>query len=329
MRSPVSAPTVDSLFRPVIEAAISSIWQQWADVGGTAAGGGSPRWLIDPEALLLASEALAPRERRLQEVMEAWLRQHADVLSVQRLTNLANRTDEFPRHNPAAIAAIAMQGPNGHRWKRLAGARPGTASSSFHLRSTPPLGLTAPSTAMVRLRLAMGVGVKADALSFLIGTRTWQSVPEVTRATGYTVAGVRRALDELAQARFIDSEEPVEWQTRRTRHFRVDSSQWHALLHFTDESPAWGYFRERFDFVVHISQWMDEHNGAQQWNAVQLGDWGKRWMVQHPLAFRLDEEDRAAYRGTLGDWAEHFKESLRMLTAWFGGGEVGALPAAP
>ena len=42
---------------------------------------------------------------------------------------------------------------------------------------------------------------------------------------------------------------------------------------------------------------------------------------KHPLAFRFDGEDRAAYRGTLTEWAEHFVESLRMLTAWFGGEE--------
>ena len=48
----MSAPTVDSLFRPVIEAAVSAIWQQWADLGGTATGGETRRRLIDPEALL-------------------------------------------------------------------------------------------------------------------------------------------------------------------------------------------------------------------------------------------------------------------------------------
>ena len=314
----MSAPTVDSLFRPVIEAATSAIWQQWADLGGTASGGASPRWLIDPEALVLASAALTSRERRLHEVLSMWVRQHADVLSVQRLTNLAGRTASLPKHDVAAIAAIAMQGPNGHRWKRLAGARPATASSSFHLRSIPPLGLAAPSTAMVRLRLAMGVGVKADALTYLLGTREWCSVQEVTRATGYTVAGVRRGLDELAQARFIASEEPVEWQTRRARHFRADPSQWQMLLNFGNATPGWGYFRERFDFVVHISQWMDDGNGRQQWNGVQLGDWGKRWMTQHPLAFRFDAEDRAAYRGPLEAWGEHFRESLPILTEWFG-----------
>ena len=315
----MSVPTVDSLFRPVIEAAVSAIWQQWADLGAMAGGAASRGWLIDPEALVLASEALAPRERRLHEVMHLWVSQHADVLSAQRLTNLANVTGTLPRHDPAAIAAIAMMGPNGHRWNRLATNRLSNPASSLTPRSAPPLGLSASSTAMVRLRLAMGVGVKADALAYLVGTANWQSVQEVTRATGYTTAGVRRGLDELAQARFIDSEEPVEWGTRRARHFRADPKRWRALLGFGHPAPAWGDLRERFDFVVHISQWMDDGNGMQQWNGVQLGDWGKRWMTEHPLAFRFDGEDRAAYRGTLTEWAEHFVESLRMLTAWFGG----------
>lgn len=317
----MSAPTVDSLFRPVIEAAISAIWQQWADLGGTATGGETRRWLIDPEALLLASEALAPRERRLQEVLYLWVRQHADVLSAQRLTNLANSTGKLPQHHPAAIAAIAMQGPNGHRWKKLAGTKPPAAPSSLHLRSVPPLGLSAPSTAMVRLRLAMGVGVKADALVYLLGTHEWRSVQEVTRATGYTPAGVRRSLDELAEARFIDSEDGVAWHARRARNYRADSKLFRTLLGFGSTPPAWGYFRERFDFVVHISQWMDEGNAAQRWEPFQLGDWAKIWMTQHPLAFTINGKERAAFRGTLEEWGAHFQESLHALAEWFGGKE--------
>lgn len=317
----MSAPTVDSLFRPVIEAAVSAIWQQWADLGGTATGGETRRRLIDPEALLLASEALAPRERRLQEVLYMWVRQHADVLSAQRLTNLANRSGTLPRHDPAAIAVIAMQGPNGHRWKKLAGTQPPAAPSSLHLRSVPPLGLSAPSTAMVRLRLAMGVGVKADALTYLLGTHEWRSVQEVTRATGYTKAGVRRSLDELAEARFIESEDGVAWHARRARNYRADPKLFRTLLGFGNMSPAWGFFRERFDFVVHLSQWMDDDNGMQRWNSIQLGDSGKRWMTQHPLAFTINGKERAAFRGSLEEWGAHFQESLVMLTAWFGGKE--------
>lgn len=172
----------------------------------------------------------ARAERRLHEVYFMWVRQHADVLSVQRLTNLSNHTGTLPQHHPEAIAAIAMQGPNGHRWKKLAGTTPPSTPSSLHLRSAPPLRLTAPSTAMVRLRLAMGVGVKADALTYLLGTHEWRSVQEVTRATGYTKAGVRRSLDELAEARFIESEDGVAWHARGVRNYRADPKIFRTLL---------------------------------------------------------------------------------------------------
>lgn len=312
----MSGTSVANLFTPVITAAIDSIWNQWAAIGGSARGTGAVRCIIDPEALILASHELVPREARLAEVMGAWLRVHADVVSVQRLSNLAGRAAALPHHDVSQIAALARQGPNGHRWKRLAGSLLSGEQPSAARRETPPLIMESAGTIMLRLRLAMGVGVKSDALAYLLGVSSWRSVQEVTRATGYTVAAVRRGLDEMALARFIESEEPVEWRARRSRHLRADPSQWQALLQYDGAFPAWGYWRERFDFVVHISQWMNEENATQQWNEMELGDWGKRWMTQHPLAFRFGDDDRAAFRGRLADWAEHFRESLLQLTAW-------------
>jgi hypothetical protein len=313
----VSALTVRSLFEPVITSAVDALWRQWAAVGGSASAGAPAHCIIDPEAMVLASSALTPREARLRQVMADWLRAHADVLSVQRLSNLAGTAPTLPHHDLASIASVAILSANGHRWKKLASNNATEAASRLTLSSPGALRLTSPATAMLRLRLGMGVGVKADATAYLLGTSGWRSVQEVTRATAYTVAAVRRGLDELAQARFIESEEPMEWQARRARHFRADPKAWRNLLDAGASPPSWGYFRERYDFVVHVSQWMHEGNAEQRWDEVQLGDWGRRWMEQHPIAFRFGADDRAAYRGKLSDWAAHFTTSLDRLQVWF------------
>lgn len=313
----MSAPTVRSRFDPVIMAAVDALWRQWAAVGGSASAGTAAHCIIDPEAMVLASSALTPREARLRQVMDDWLRAHADVLSVQRLSNMAGTAPTLPHHDLASIARVAMHGVNGHRWKKLADSSP-LGVSSRPTRSSPgALRLTTPATAMLRLRLGMGVGVKADATAYLLGTSGWSSVQEVTKATGYTVAAVRRGLDELAQARFIESEEPQDWQSRRGRHFHAEPKDWRHLLDTGTTPPSWGYFRGRYNFVVHVSQWLYEGNAEQRWDDVQLGDWGRRWMEQHPLAFRFGTEDRAAYRGKLSDWAAHFTASLDRLRLWF------------
>ncbi len=319
MSSTVSAPTVDSLFRPVLEAAITLLWNQWADVGGVARRTRDLHSLIDPEVLVLASDALRHREPRLGEVLQPWLRHRADLLSVQRLTNLAGRADTVPRYDPAAIAALALRGPNGHRWKRLAGKAAVDSGSDAVQPMSTSQELRGPNTIMLRLRLGMGVGVKADAMSYLVGSPDWCSVKEVTRATGYTVAAVRRALDELTQAGFISSEEPFAWQSRPARRFRADRSRWQVMLSADHPLPHWGFYRERFDFVVHLSQWLDEGHGQQRWDDLQLGQMGKQWMEQHPLAFRFGAEDRAAFRGRLAAWGEHFRTSLEMLRVWLEG----------
>lgn len=313
----MSALTAGSLFEPVIGAALDALWRQWAAIGGATSARTSAHCIVDPEALILASSALAPREARLREVMDDWLRAHADVLSVQRLNNLAGDALTLPHHDLVGIANLAAHSPNGHRWQKLAGTSRSVAETRLTSASPEALHLDSPATIMLRLRLGMGVGVKADATAYLLGSHGWRSVQEVTQATAYTVAAVRRGLHELAQARFIASEQPLEWQARRARHFRADPEVWQHLLALEPSAPAWGFFRERCDFVVHLSQWLHESNAEQRWDEVQLGDWGRRWMEQHPLAFRFGTEDRAAYRGKLADWATHFTASLTRLRVWF------------
>jgi hypothetical protein len=62
---------------------------------------------------------------------------------------------------------------------------------------------------------------------------------------------------------------------------------------------------------------MHDGNAEQRWDEVQLGDWGRRWMELHPIAFRFGSDDLAAYRGKLSDWAAHFTTSLDRLRGWF------------
>jgi hypothetical protein len=77
-------------------------WRQWAQIGVSATVGGADRWAIDPEALILFTIGIARRDPRLFDEMLDWMAFNHELLSTQRLKNLAGR---FPLP-PGLIAAV-------------------------------------------------------------------------------------------------------------------------------------------------------------------------------------------------------------------------------
>ena len=78
-------------------------WRQWAQVGVSATVGGADRWAVDPEALILFTIGIGRRDPRLFDEMLDWMAFNHELLSTQRLRNLARR---FPLP-PALVAAVA------------------------------------------------------------------------------------------------------------------------------------------------------------------------------------------------------------------------------
>jgi hypothetical protein len=72
------------------EAATAAAWAQWGALGSAASPSGKQSgWsIIDPEALVLASVAFAPHERRLPDVAAGWAVEGAKLLSMRRLRRL-------------------------------------------------------------------------------------------------------------------------------------------------------------------------------------------------------------------------------------------------
>jgi hypothetical protein len=75
-------------------------WRQWAQVGASATVEGDDRWAVDPEALILFTIGIARRDPRLFDEMLDWMAFNHQLLSTQRLRNLASR---FPL--PSALVA--------------------------------------------------------------------------------------------------------------------------------------------------------------------------------------------------------------------------------
>jgi hypothetical protein len=223
------------------ETAASVAWTQWTALGGMASSRKRATSLVDPEALLLVSLTFRDHEPRLWDVLRAWMPIGVRLLSVQRTKNLARA---FPPSLTGALnefACLAVQEGKDARWKSLiGGGRYETVSGRRKTWDVTGAFIEAPAL-MMRLRQGLGVGLRADALSYLLARQgQWVAVRPVAKALGFTDAATRRALDDLAGARLIHS--TVEDQP--TTYFaKVDT--WRNLLEIS-QVPRWCGWLEIF-----------------------------------------------------------------------------------
>ena len=205
---------------------------------------------MDPESLILASLMLSAREPRLTNVLYSWLDANATLVSVQRLKNLeADYPDDIRPHvhELARRTRVVAKHP---RWRALEGDAD-TEISSIALpdvRRAVAAPLKRAGNLMLRLRTAMGVGVKADVLTVSLGTREPLTVRSVTQSTGYTAVGVRGALADLGAAGFLTTVEskPVTYE--------ADRDVWLRLLAFK-RMPDWIPVHDFFAFAFETMAW--------------------------------------------------------------------------
>ena len=226
------------------DAALGAVWRKWSALGASI-GGPRPRTVTDPEALVLASLALVPHERRLADVLLWWASVGAPLLSVQRMRSLSKRFgSSVPDGGMGAFAASAVEGGD-RRWRRLAGtegldARPGKGSGRPDLSD--------PSSLVLRLRAAFGVSAKADLFAVLLGSERPQTVRELAEGSVYSTVAARVALGEMALSHVA---EPT---GASPAAYRVASAaQWSGLL-AGGSRPRWGYWAETLGVLLAVSE---------------------------------------------------------------------------
>jgi len=270
-----------SELRETIEAAtLEVVWRQWSALGGMASARRRAKALVDPEALILISLTLEPLEPRLADLLAGWMLRNSDLLSVQRTRNLSVRYPAPTRARLGALARIAFQEGKDHRWQSLIDGgsseltRRGNKQRAVRAAPVEPAALT------LRLRLAFGVGIKADLLSFLLSTDggAGASVAVIATATAYTVAAVRKAARDLAEARLIEA------ITENRTEFAVHRAGWSELLGVKN-MPKWRGWNERFVFVADFLNWATDASDRPLTTYV-LESAGRDLLKAHERAFR-------------------------------------------
>lgn len=279
------------------ELATEVAWRQWRAIGGSAATKERWRSIVDPEALILVSLGLAAAERRIADVLYSWVEANSTLLSVQRLKNLQrdypaathDRLREFGGH----ISALGAH----PRWSSFAGAH------QQHRKVDPPevsRAIEAPTrhatSLLLRLRIAMGVSVKADVLAVALGHDHALDVREITDALSYSPAAVRGALEDLSRAGFLFAVggEPMT--------FTAPHREWKELLGL-EEVPRWAAWHHWFALVTDLVAWTTtarEVALSEYATDVQL----RELTARHQLFFRqaAHELGRAAFQKGVGSY---------------------------
>jgi hypothetical protein len=251
----MSAPRFARQARELREALLGTAWVQWQALGAQAAAARAPVSVVDPEALILASLGLRHREARLWDFLYGFAGLGPRLLSVQRIQRLAPL---YPAEAAAGLAVFARavtDQAKDPRWRRLAGRAAAPAGRARKLQP-PAERFSLPAGLMLRLRSGMGVDVRTDTLTYLLGRgEEWAGVAEIAAALGYGTSSVRSATDALAAARFIET-----GGTRPQRYY-ASRQRWGALLGHA-ALPRWQPWSDTFAFALRLLAWL-ESDGAR------------------------------------------------------------------
>jgi hypothetical protein len=247
--------------------AVATCWEQWLGLFSERQVPDSrQRAAVDPEALVLASLALRTRERRLDDMLLA-MATESRLLSVQRIKTLGRL---FPQRVTDDLAwfAVAAKRAGDARWGALAAAtaseprgRPG--------KSMPALWLHSRTAFMLRMRLGLGVGIKADLIACLgglasVGNRHagGATVTDLQRVLSYSKPATRTALDDMVRANIVLRTDGRPAHYRLAKLFFQDMERVRGGRAVAMEPPPWGYSAQLLAVLVGCGDVLDAHDAS-------------------------------------------------------------------
>jgi hypothetical protein len=210
------------------EALVDFLWGEWGQMGVSASTERRDSWATDPEALLLLTFEVGRGEPRLFEEVLDWMLVNERLLSVQRLRNLA--VDDVDRALVESV--VGWLGENRPRSRlspkpgkaedddlqpffrkgrlKVSDPDPAFLAQGFVKPRSKPSGksqepdLTLPINLAFRLRLLLGVSVRAEVARVLLADdRPWMNAQALARSTAYAKRNVQEAATSLVSAGFV------------------------------------------------------------------------------------------------------------------------------
>ena len=309
------------LIAHVSEVAASACWQQWRALSRPS----KSKSIIDPEALVLFSLRVRAHERRLQDLLSWWASRGSAFLSVQRMKTLRAC---YPPSVESDLAWFAREcvAAGDKRWKRLAeSVEPASIKARKEKGAEEPL-LNAPPALMLQLRAGFGIGVKADILVFLCGSRLaddarggWLHAEGIAEAISYSSATVHSAVRDMRLAGILET------SAGSPTRYRVDSDAWREVLNrlwHPDLSPSvkrrpmprWHFWSQVFHFLSDALEWLETRRELPQ---VVSASKARDVAEQHQKSLHwIGLQTAGAYRHVGAEYNQAFETLIKRVTAW-------------
>lgn len=295
----MSARSFAGIAKRLREAASDAAWVQWHALGGQVAAR-LPTSIVDPEALLLVSLALGDTEPRFRDMLVGFMKADTRRISVQRLRRVASL---FPPRVASALGHFAsgVSAAGDARWKRLAAGR--TLEGRAGKVGSAAVRLTQAGSLMLRLRAAFGVDVRADVLSFFLGSQgVPASIPDMRTDLGYATNSLRSACESLHEAGLVTV------HATRPARYGLRWSHWQRFLDI--EIWPWHRWSSIYATTVALQDWLAEHASktvSPTIDRMLTAEWiGKHGALLAALEVDLD---RAQSLSDLADFLTHHLES--------------------
>jgi hypothetical protein len=255
-------------------------WRQWAQIGVSATVEGADRWAVDPEALILFTIGIARRDPRLFDEMLDWMAFNHELLSTQRLRNLAGRfplpsglvaavtawtrqtapesspvrdqalhaQDKQPVFSPDVLAFIPRPDPTfaEHGFIRPPAARTGKAHAP-----DPAL----PVNLSFRLRHLFGPGGRSETIRVLLTYPDGRlDAARIADEAGFAKRNISDVLASLTASGVIKAT----WSGNE-RRFTAYRERWALLLDLADaDMPSFVSWTHLLPAALQIILWLDE-----------------------------------------------------------------------
>lgn len=237
------------------ERMVDLLWRQWSSIGVAGHVRTGDDWIIDPEALLLATTRFGRHDSRLMDESIDWLVKFGRRISLQRLQGLhRNWPGVADSRVLAAIAEVVGQQVAHRKWRVIADPVSDSAPESLflsrsgspaaHFGETEPIfakhgllrgtlehrGMSQSPDPRVRenllftLRALLGVNARAEIMAWLL-THDSGHPAAIARSTGYFSKSVQQTLNEMEE-----SGQVISARHGREKHFRVRAKDWLFLL---------------------------------------------------------------------------------------------------
>jgi hypothetical protein len=158
--------------------------RQWSSIGLAIDSPGGVPYVVDPEALITATEDLADLDARVAEVSRDWTSRYARYINEARLRRMRRVRPAGPPRDDR-FASTTGAGPRGR---------------------VRDIDFGAPATLLLRLRGLAGVNARAEILLRLAASRSPQTVAELADTCAYSKQNVAEAVGLLVDARVCRAE---------------------------------------------------------------------------------------------------------------------------